>query len=68
MGNGERVEGQLQGTVEVGLEYVESLDNLLAATRIHVRMISTATDEYRDRETTEAKVAQVVSVVGGVSY
>jgi hypothetical protein len=43
---GQCVEGQLQGTVQVRLECVEDLDDLLAATRTHVRMITHRPDSH----------------------
>jgi hypothetical protein len=36
---GQRVEGQLQGTIEVSRERVEDLDDLLPAIRAHIRIL-----------------------------
>ena len=58
---GQRVEGQVQGSLDVGLERVEHLDDLFPATRTHVRILCRATDKNARPENTETKVTQVVS-------
>ena len=60
---GQRVERQLQGTVEVGLKRVESPDDLFPTTRTHVRMLLNRPDKNRNLATTETKVAKEISVI-----
>jgi hypothetical protein len=57
----QRVERQLQGAVEIGLERVEGIDDLLSVTRTHVRMITELTDKLPQVCTGKTKVTQVVS-------
>jgi hypothetical protein len=40
----QRVERQLQGAVEIGLERVEGINDLPSVARTHVRMIAERTD------------------------
>jgi hypothetical protein len=43
----QRIEGQFQGTVEVGVERVEDPDHPFAITRTHARIASRPTDTRR---------------------
>jgi hypothetical protein len=56
----QRVEGQIQGALEVSLERVEDFDDLFLAIRTHVRIITKRSDNSSFGET---EVTQVISVM-----
>ena len=63
LGGGQRITPQIQGTLQVGFERVEDLDDLFPATRTRMCEIITArSDTIALPVTTETTVTQVISV------
>ena len=56
----QRVEGQIQGALEVSLERIEDFDDFFSATRTHVRTVAKRSDNSALGET---EVTQVISVM-----